>query len=102
MIGLFDCDTDAAPRIRMRAPAPLAPLDGRIDTPGTRAASASDGFWIGALRRSSVFTLAIVLPSFFAAVAPPVPVTTTSSSCSADCVSAMSTRAVCSTVSETA
>ncbi len=94
MIGLLDCESEALPRIRMRAPAPLAPLDGDTVTPGTRAESASDGVWIGADCSSLRSTRPTVLPSFLVSTAPPVPVTTTWSSWSAERDSWKSARTV--------
>jgi hypothetical protein len=82
MIGSLLCEIDALPRMRMRAPSPVMPLDGSPTTPGSRPCSASVAVRIGAC--SGGFTTAMVLPSFFVSTAPPAPVTTTWSSWSAD------------------
>src|SRR5437867_5565065 len=47
-IGSFGCDRLAAPRMRIRAPSPVSPPDGRTLMPGSRAASISERLVTGA------------------------------------------------------
>jgi hypothetical protein len=75
MIGSLDCEMLALPRIRMRAPSPVIPLDGRPTSPGSRPWITSETVRTGAF--SGGFTIAIVLPSRLVSTAPPVPVVTT-------------------------
>jgi hypothetical protein len=49
MIGSFDCESDALPRMRILAPSPDRPPDTRPDTPGSRAVSRLEMSLMGAL-----------------------------------------------------
>src|SRR6266480_4364208 len=89
-IGSFGCERLAYPRIRMRAPSPVSPPDGRTLTPGSRAASISETSCTGALRRAAASIVATVLPSLRFSVSAPAPVTTTASSAIAALLSARS------------
>ena len=76
MMGSFDCESDADPRMRMRPLPPVSPPPGRVTTPASRPCSTSLKLVIGASCRLETSTVAMELPSFFFSVATPVPVTT--------------------------
>ncbi len=78
-MGSFACDRLAMPRMRIRAPSPVSPPDGSTLTPGSRAASASEMFTIGAFCSVLASIVATVLPSLRFSVSAPAPVTTTTS-----------------------
>ena len=90
MIGSFDCESEALPRMRIFVPSPVRPPDGRPTIPGSRPCRMFDTSVIG--MSSGGRTTAIVLPSFLTSVACPDPVTTTWSSWRVDCCRLKSTR----------
>ncbi len=75
MIGSLDCESDELPRMRIFAPSPVRPPEGRPTRPGSRPWRMLDTSDIG--MSCGGFTIATVFPSFFTSVAWPDPVTTT-------------------------
>ena len=76
MMGSLSWDSDAEPRMRIRAPSPVYPDEGSSTTPGSRPAIIWEKSAMGAFSRELASTVAMVLPSFFRWVATPAPVTT--------------------------
>ena len=100
-IGSFDMERLLVPRMRIRAPEPVSPLEGCTTTEGSRAASSSEKFCTGAFLSLATSMVAIVLPSCFFSTAAPVPVTTISSSAMTDSLRKKSWVAGCNSDTDT-
>ena len=83
-MGSFNWDNEALPRIRICAPSPVRPPDGKATIHGSRPCKRSEKELMGNCSRLAAEIDPILLPNCFLATGAPVPVTTISSSSDAE------------------